>query len=559
MGTGIRARALVSAALLLALVAAESVAVAQKGYRHYKKKVNGKTVIVIEEIHIERVPKPVVAVITMAPAFAVPAAPDGAAAELALWLEVVDAFERYDRALARHRGRVGRTERDAEVDARHRAARAARTRALLAALEPHGAVPEAMFVLAQLRAAAADDAADAAWDDASGEPPPEPDYAPALALWRRLAADHPDHALAGPAALLYGYYAAAMPGGDVARANQAMLGALCAGRYRPFDEPAPAPAPDAAFDGCAPAAAAPWTPEAIDRGWMLVGAYYFDVPGATAAARAAYSRVARRADAPARVPAMYMVAWSLYRDSRMQDAVNAFDEVARASDASGDGAVRADAIAMLAISFVEPWGDEHVPDPKHSNARVHAHYRGRWSEPHVRDVYVELGRAWVEASLPEGAIEAWRTALARWPLHAGNPVLHLKLVDALAQRRELAQAQAEIDAIVRTYGRGSAWRDANRDDAEAIASADVAVERGLMELATTAHQAAIDARARRREAEANALLRRAAELYTQLLEQYPCSQSAAEAREYRAMALEAIGDAELTAQLEARSKPASCE
>jgi TolA-binding protein len=438
--------------------------------------------------------------------------------------KVRSAAERYHKA-------IDSAEKD--YRARHLSAMAALQQFLVKYPDDPKWTPDAMFRLADLYLDKAkwewDEKEAAASADAATPPPPidpdappqyvGPDYTPSLDIWRQIAERFPQYRQVDGAIYLYAYYRGEMR--QTPESRQAFLGLVCKNKYNPLAAPPPPLDPRELrrrlAAGARPLAVDPYqacepmttNQDLIDEGWIRVGEIDFDTPGALPTAIAAYKRVARNAKSKFYDISLYKLAWSYYRNNQFMDGIQAFDELVAYSDKLQDQGqpkndLRGESVQYLAISFTDPWEENTLSDPVKAMERLNAFYKGRTAERHVRDVYEQVGDVLrLSAGTPPGgevppeirtayreAINAWRFTLDHYPTNARNPIVHQKIVDALAFMGDAQAAGDERARLATAYKRGTPWYGANETNREAMEAAKRLTEGSLIEAARNQHRSA---------------------------------------------------------------------
>jgi tetratricopeptide (TPR) repeat protein len=384
-------------------------------------------------------------------------------------------------------------------------------------------------------------------------PAPKADYTNTVALYKRLLTEFPNYRLLDAAYYLLGFCLGEM--GQEAEAKQALLALTCGNRYRPLDPPPPAienaatqstrgPLVDT-YKGCEPIRKdSKFVPEA----WTRVGEMHFD-GGELPLAISAYSRVLDYKDSSYYDKALYKLAWSYYRDNRFPEAIKDFDNLVKYADekkAAGDkfgSDLRPEAVQYLGVSFSEPdWDGDTVPDAESGLARAQNFYRGRENEPHVKEVFQRLGDIYFDQTKYNEAIAVYKAVLGKWPYFADAPKIQDRIVRAYERDRNMVMAAKERELLGRNYSKGGDWYNANRDNPEALATAQQLSEDALLTAATNVHAAAQACRQQALEKktpliECQQLYRTAGELYEKYLAAYPNSKRAYEFSVYWADAL----------------------
>ena len=416
--------------------------------------------------------------------------------------------------------------------------------------------PDAMFRLAELYyEKSAEDflEADEAYKKAIDSPtpptgqPPKVDYTPTITIYKRLLTEFPNYRFLDATYYLLGFCLGEM--GQEPQARQALLALVCSNQYRPLDPPASLPAGEDPYKECSPVRKdSKFLPEA----WTRIGEFHFDAPNELRLAIAAFKKVLEFKDSPYFDRALYKLACSYYRDNNFPEAVRQFDNLVKYADgrkAAGQKVgsdLRPEAVQYLGVSFAETdWNGDSLPDPETGLERINGFYKGRESEPHVREVYQRLGDILFDSTKYAEAIAVYKTLLQKWPYYADAPKVQEKIVRSFERDRNMVAASKEREALGRNYTKGSDWYNQNKDNPEAIATAQQLAEDALLMAATNVHAAAQACKTKWQENQADLkkldecrqLYRTAAELYEKYLAAYPNSKRSYEFSEFYADAL----------------------
>lgn len=371
--------------------------------------------------------------------------------------------------------------------------------------------PDAMFRLADLYL----DAADAAVDAASNENLDDPaaliaDYSKAVALWEDILARFPDYRQMASTLYLLAYY---NRNEQPRRSLQLYLSLTCANRYKYTDAPPPELTKKEAMarienktarDPYADCQALPGAEvELVRHAWVRgVADYHFSVPGELDEAISSYLRVANGGnDSALYAESLYKLAWSYYRRDFLLDSIKRFDQSVKLYDsivASGGTPaleLREESVQYIAAGFTDPWPGESDTDADKALARAKEFYAGRENEPHVREVWVELGKALATIQAHDRAIDAYRIAIGPpWELHPSNPMVHQSIVEIFEAKGDKFAADREAGVLATRYAVCSPWYAANEKDREAMENQRRIAERALYAAARNTHKAATDAR-----------------------------------------------------------------
>src|SRR5262249_3672184 len=138
-----------------------------------------------------------------------------------------------------------------------------------------------------------------------------------------------------------------------------------------------------------------------------------------------------------------------------------------------------------------PWEGETETNPTKSFERAQAFYKGRENEPHVRDVWVAMGKAFTELQAWDQAVNAYRVAIGPpWELNPANPAVHPGIVNGCEAKAAKCAADAAAAELATHYAPGTPWYAANEKDREAMENQRRIAERALYAATRNTHAAA---------------------------------------------------------------------
>lgn len=336
------------------------------------------------------------------------------------------------------------------------------------------------------------------------------DYSKPIAMWETITRNFPKYRQRASVMYLLAYYLKQTE--EERKALQVFRALVCANKYKPLDPPEPAPdlaaaraalgepsdtTPSNKYQGCE---AISDNEELLHDAWVRgVGDIHFLTAGELTDAIGAYQKVANNDQSKFYDEALYKLAWSYYRNDDFLKGIVAFDKSVVYSDSlvakGGDPLdLRPEAIQYIAISFTDPWSLEEQPDPVRSYDRAFDFYNDRMDEPHVRDVFIQLGDTFSILESYTQAADAWRVALKKWPLEPDNPEIHQRIVNAFEEMGDSDLADEEAGRLAATYAPGTAWFNANETNRVAMESQRRIGERMLRAAAENTHKAAQVAR-----------------------------------------------------------------
>jgi cellulose synthase operon protein C len=375
--------------------------------------------------------------------------------------------------------------------------------------------PDAMFRLADLYIDLADEdvearlAAQEAAPLGAGAPDAASitaDYGRSTALWEAILTQFPSYRQTPSTLYLLAYYGKAK---DERRSLQVFLALACANKFKWNDAPTKPPTRDEALkrierkdlrDPYADCAAYPGAEtELVRHAWIRgVADYHFTIPGELDEAIAAYLKVANGGnESKLYAESLYKLAWSYYKRDRLNDSIRRFDESVKLYDsliaAGGQPPLelRDESIQYISVAFTDPWEGETETNPVKAFERAQAFYKGRENEPHVRDVWVAMGKAFTELQAWDQAVDAYRIAIGPpWELNPANPVVHQEIVNVFEAKGDKFAADTAAAELATKYAPGTAWYAANESDREAMDNQRRIAERALYAATRNTHAAA---------------------------------------------------------------------
>jgi TolA-binding protein len=404
--------------------------------------------------------------------------------------------------------------------------------------------PEVMLRLAELYYDAAQDAYARAFLEYSekvelynrgkiAELPPEPtkDYSKALGVLERLVQNFPDFSKIDAA--LYAMGSCYVDIGDEKKAEEAFRQLI---KLRPDSE---------------------WAP----RAWVLLGDTLFWA-GKYSEAVGAYEQALNAKDADTYIKALYMYGWAHFQKFDYPNAIKLFkrllteiDEWQRQGTVDDPSAkkrrelgmqIRKEIIGYLGVSLAdEDWDGDGVVDTDFSVGRALGYLNE--GKPFENEVLERFADTLFETHLEQKqrmAIEAYNALIAKDPLNPKNASIKEKVVGVYDDLRDQANAIKERLDLVKRFGPGSPWYEANKKNPEVVAKVDKQVEMALEGAAGYHHMQAREFMKESKTtgdpkfgAKALESYRTAAQLYREYLDRYPHTKEAYKLTAYLAECL----------------------
>ncbi len=265
-------------------------------------------------------------------------------------------------------------------------------------------------------------------------------------------------------------------------------------------------------------------PRYIAEVWWLIGDYHFNEvdqaggPFNYNRAEAAYQQSIKFKKPPVHGVAMYKLSWTYFKQQRYETSVHEFIDLLRYTDqqekATGDTGAdfRAESYTYIAgsltyLDFTGPAVDEpyvprndildietdpHVAEQKMRIAidRVQDPKLIPQTEKWTVDIYKALAQEFKELNQLHNNIDVDELILKKWPMHRDAPVVQNEIADiydkltaqsreGTAERKENAAKALDARTKLSAYVGATPWTDANKNDPEAIQTADRLVHGGL--------------------------------------------------------------------------------
>lgn len=265
-------------------------------------------------------------------------------------------------------------------------------------------------------------------------------------------------------------------------------------------------------------------PRYVAEVWWQIGDFYFNEldraggPFNYNRAESAYQHSLKFKKPPVHGVAMYKLAWTYFKQQRYETSVHQFIALLRYTDEqeklTGDPGAdfRAEAYTYIAgsltyLDFTGPGADEpYIPRndvlDTETDARI-AEQKMRIAIDRVQDaklvpqdqkwsveIYKALMQEYKELNQYRNTVEVGELILAKWPMHRDAPVVQNQIADiydtltsqsreGTAERAQNSAKALEARTKLAQYVGTTPWVEANKDDPEAIQTAERLVRGGL--------------------------------------------------------------------------------
>jgi TolA-binding protein len=251
--------------------------------------------------------------------------------------------------------------------------------------------------------------------------------------------------------------------------------------------------------------------------YTRLGEYYFD-SGDLSKAVYYYSQALEYPDSQYYENVLYKLAWTYYHKKKIEEAsgffVSLIDYDEKKFGKGYSGATVNEAKNYIAIGYAESrQGIKRAYD-------FFGRIGGRSYEYEVmkRILYIYCGSDRINE-----AVDSFNFIIAHYPYHQENPVIDEKLLNSIKADQTPRLLNRERDRMIQLFGEGSIWREKNKDNPEAVTTAEEIIKKQLI-MAAVYHHKKGDERKDRKE------YIKAAKLYYEFLSKYPMDGLVAGAR-----------------------------
>jgi len=258
--------------------------------------------------------------------------------------------------------------------------------------------------------------------------------------------------------------------------------------------------------------------------YVQIGEYYFDNNNAYKALLA-YQKASAYRDSSKYSFAMYKLAWCYYNVGEYGKAIDtmksvvAYSMAAQQQGASSKGNIQLQDEALK--DLVRFFADAGEMD------EAYAYFNKLGKKDLIRSMLKRLASTYFEQGKFEQCIQTYRRLIAEDPNSPDAPEYQNEIIQAYTKIGRKKETLAEIDRLLKTYGKNSAWARTNASDQDAVSDAQNYIERNLRTVAINYHTEAKKLGTGKAAKETYALAYKAYSVY---LEEYPDSKHSYEMR-----------------------------
>ena len=252
----------------------------------------------------------------------------------------------------------------------------------------------------------------------------------------------------------------------------------------------------------------------IPDAYVQIGEYYFDKNNAYKAL-IAYQKAARYKDSDKYAFAKYKLAWCYYNVGEYGKAIDTMKSVVAYSMTQQEGqddkkrlTLQDEALKDLVRFFADAGEMDEA----------YAYFNKLGKKDLIRAMLKRLASTYFEQGKFEECIQTYRRLIAEDPQSEDAPEYQNEIILAYQKIGRKKETVAEIQRMLETYGKNSAWARANSSNQEAIKKAQDYIEKNLRTVAINYHNEAKKLGTGRAAKESYALAYKA---YTVYLQEFP--------------------------------------
>jgi cellulose synthase operon protein C len=251
--------------------------------------------------------------------------------------------------------------------------------------------------------------------------------------------------------------------------------------------------------------------------YTRLGEYYFDSDDLSKAVYY-YSQVLEYPDSPYYENVLYKLAWTYYHKKKIDEASGFFASLLDYNEKKF-GPDHTSSTINEAKNYIAMGYAEFAKGVK----GAYAFFRRIGGRNYEYEIMRRITEAYCSSDRIKEARESFNFIIDHYPYHPENPIVDEKLLNSINPTQNLKLLNIERDRMIQLFGEGSVWREKNKDDPKALATAEEIIKKQLI-AAALYHQKIGDDRKSRKE------YIKAARLYYEFLRKYPMDGLVAGAR-----------------------------
>ncbi|MBN2799034.1 MAG: tetratricopeptide repeat protein [Deltaproteobacteria bacterium] len=261
----------------------------------------------------------------------------------------------------------------------------------------------------------------------------------------------------------------------------------------------------------------------VPDSFVQIGEYYFDNDNAYQALTA-YQKAASFQNSDKYPFALYKLAWCYFNVGEYGKSIDTMKAVVSYSMTAGEETSAARKLQLqdeALKDLVRFFADAGEMD------EAYEYFNKLGKKDLIRSMLKRLATMYFEQGKFEQCIQTYRRLIAENPQSPDNPGYQAEIIKAYKKTGQREKTLEEINRMLKTYGKNSAWARANSSNQDVIRDAEGMIETNLRQVAVDYHT---DAKKYGTASEAERTWELAENAYTVYLEEFPESSHAYEVR-----------------------------
>lgn len=261
--------------------------------------------------------------------------------------------------------------------------------------------------------------------------------------------------------------------------------------------------------------------EYVPASYVNIGEYYFNDNNAYKALLA-YKKATANRDHDQYSFALYKLGWCYYNVGEYGKAIDTMKSVVAFTQTQGSDADKALELQEEALKDLVRF----FADAGEMN-EAYEYFNKLGKKELIRSMLKRLATMYFEQGKFEETIRTYRRLINENPQSPDNPEYQAEIIKAYKKIGKKEETLQEIDRLLKTYGKQSAWARANASNQDAVKSAEDSIEKNLRQVAVEYHN---EARKLGNNSGAKETYALAEQAYTVYLQEFPDSSHAYEVR-----------------------------
>ena len=219
----------------------------------------------------------------------------------------------------------------------------------------------------------------------------------------------------------------------------------------------------------------------VPDAFVNIGEYYFDTNNAYKALLA-YKKATNFRESPKYSFALYKLAWCYYNVGEYGKGIEKMKAVVSytQNDTSGDKGIQLQDEALK--DLVRFFADAGEMDA------AYEYFSKLAKKDLIQSMLKRLATMYFEQGKFEQCIQTYRRLISENPQSPRSPDYQVEIIKAYKKIGKRDETLQEVNRLLKTYGKGSSWVQANASNLGAVKEANTSIEKNLRQVAVEYHQ-----------------------------------------------------------------------